>query len=194
MIVTADGSYLLGGYSNSDVGSEANRGELDYWVIRIDAQGNKLWDKTFGGSANDELQALVATPDGGYLLGGTSASSISGDKSKNNKGVLNEYGNWTSDYWIVKIDSLGNKLWDKTFGGNNDDNLTTLLPTTDGNYLLGGTSSSGISGDKSQPSQGEDYWVVKIDANGKKIWNKTLGEQIAIFWILLFLRLIMATY
>src|SRR4051812_13082469 len=69
------------------------------------------------------------------------------------------------------------KQWDKTFGGSNIDYLNSLQQTSDGGYILGGASSSGINGDKSQANHGgsnnidiEDYWVVKLDANGNKTW------------------------
>ncbi|WP_347158986.1 T9SS type A sorting domain-containing protein [Pontibacter chitinilyticus] len=188
IIKTADNGYLLGGYSSS--GKSGDKSEensprdealeswipnYDYWIIKIDAQGNKVWDKTFGGNRSDYLSSIVITPDGGYLLGGYSSSEISGDKSEASRGA--------NDYWVVKIDAQGNKVWDKTFGGDKDDNFTALLATSDGGYLLGGYSKSGSSSDKSQPNLGtcqgqyctRDYWVVKINNSGQKVWDKTFG-------------------
>ena len=78
-------------------------------------------------------------------------------------------------YWVVKIDTLGNKLWDKRFGGSDRDLGHSIL-TNDGNYILAGQSLSTSEGDKSGISRGGyDYWIVKIDENGSKIWDKTLG-------------------
>lgn len=192
MIATSDGGFLLGGSSNSGIGhdkTENPRGDHnpiygtggDFWLVKIDENGNKLWDKTYGGENVDELQSLVATADGGYLLGGTSMSGISGDKSTANKD--NNPNNPLGDYWVVRIDASGNKLWDKTFGGNNYDYLKTIMATADGGFLLGGTSRSGIGGDKTEIArdnavfdfQQGDYWLVKIDDNGNKVWDKTLG-------------------
>ena len=113
IVPSADGGYLLGGSSYSGLGadkSEASRGGGDYWVVKIDAAGNKLWDKTFGGTGVDDLRSIVTSADGGYLLGGSSYSGIGADKSEASRGIY--------DYWVVKIDAAGNKLWDKTFGGN----------------------------------------------------------------------------
>ena len=94
--------------------------------------------------------------DGGYLLGGFSDSGLGADKSEVSRG--------NRDYWVMKIDAVGNKLWDKTFGGSNDDYLISIAPSADGGYLLGGDSNSGIGADKSEASRsGYDYWVVKID-------------------------------
>ncbi|MEA5427362.1 T9SS type A sorting domain-containing protein [Arcicella lustrica] len=171
MLATADGGYVLLGISNSDISadkSEASRGTNDYWVIKVNANGTKVWDKTFGGNAQDTPKSIVATADGGFILGGQSLSGLSGDKTEASKG--------TYDYWIVKINANGSKVWDKTFGGDNEEYLSKILIITDGGYLLGGYSSSGISGNKSETSKGaSDYWIVKINANGSKVWDKTFG-------------------
>jgi hypothetical protein len=167
---TSDGGYLLGGYSNSNISgdkTENSRGGYDHWVVKIDASGNKQWDKTFGGNTDDVLNSLRQTADGGYVLGGYSLSGSSGDKSESSRGSY--------DYWILKINASGNKQWDKTFGGNNDDELYSLQQTTDG-YILGGYSRSNNSGDKTEDSKGGyDYWLVKIDAIGNKQWDKIFG-------------------
>ncbi|HYH55333.1 MAG TPA: hypothetical protein VD772_01900 [Anseongella sp.] len=171
---TTDGGYILGGYNNDDLLPSGDKthpglGLYDYWVVKIDAAGNKQWDKTVGGSADDRLKAVVQTPDGGYLLAGESQSGLSGHKTQPSKGYV--------DFWLVKLDANGNKLWDKAFGGNLADILTCMIATTDGGYLLGGYSNSTISGDKSKSDIGYyDYWVVKLDANYNKQWDKTLGS------------------
>jgi len=172
IVPASDGGYLLAGYSFIfDVSGDRtapNKGAEDYWVVKIDSQGNKLWDKAFGGGGVDRLSTAISIPGGGYLLGGTSFSGASGDKSQNNNGGF-------TDYWIVRIDNQGNKLWDKTLGGNSDDNLSSVTLTADG-FLVGGSSLSDISGDKSEDSNGSyDFWVVKIDNQGNKIWDKTIG-------------------
>ena len=171
VVSTSDGGYLLVGYSSSGAGgdkSQNSRGGTDYWAVKIDGNGNKVWDKTFGGTANDVAQSVVSTSDGGYLLVGYSQSVAGGDKSQGNQG---DY-----DYWAVKIDGNGNKIWDKTFGGPSYDYARSAVSTSDGGYLLIGNSQSVAGGDKSQNSQGSnDYWAVKIDGNGNKVWDKTFG-------------------
>ncbi len=168
---TSDGGYLLAGASESNISgdkSEDSRGSRDYWIVKLDANRQKQWDKTFGGDQFEILQNAVATADGGYLLVGWSQSGVSGDKSEASRG-----GN---DYWVVKIDADGNKVWDKTYGGSGTDQLNRVATTSDGGYLLGGFSSSNASGDKSENSKGSnDWWIVKIDVNGNKVWDKTLG-------------------
>ncbi len=127
-----------------------------------------MWDKRFGGNSGDSLFCFQQTFDGGYILGGSSTSGISGDKTQATWGG--------TDYWIVKIDSLGNKQWDKNFGGTNHDQLYSLVQTNEGGYILGGFSNSGIGGDKTQSVWGSyDYWIVKIDSLGNKQWDKDFG-------------------
>ncbi len=171
ILQTTDGGYLLGGYSRSGINgnkTQANWGLFDYWIVKTDSLGNKEWDKDFGGNNNDDLFALLQTSDGGYLLGGSSLSGISGDKSQATVGLM--------DFWIIKIDSSGNKLWDKAFGGTDTDILHTIQSIQGGFYFLGGISLSNAGGDKSQNSWGNyDFWLIKIDASGNKIWDKDFG-------------------
>ena len=171
MVSTSDGGYLLGGFSDSNSSgdkTENSRGNYDFWVVKINANGQKQWDKTFGGNNTDYLGMIIVTSDGGFVIGGNSTSNISGDKSENGQGAY--------DFWVVKINANGQKQWDKTLGGRSDDFLGGLCASSDGGYLLGGSSYSNNSGDKSESSRGNiDYWLVKIDKNGQKQWDKTYG-------------------
>ncbi len=171
VIRTADGGYLLGGYSASPLDgdkSQSSRGGIDMWIVKTDAAGNKLWDKRYGGPGDDYLSTLIATADGGYLLAGASFSGAGGDKSQSSQG--------SGDYWVVKISATGTKQWDKRFGGSAHDDVRAVLQLPTGEYLLAGHSASGLSGDKSQASQGgQDYWLVKISATGGKLWDKRFG-------------------
>ncbi len=173
VIKTKDGGYLAGGYSASGISgdkSEASKGGYDYWIVKIDKNGVKLWDKTYGGTGHDYLNRIIATHDGGYLLGGSSTSDSGGDKTENSRG--------SQDYWIVKITGTGEKEWDHTYGGSGLDDLRKVNQLTAGEYILAGTSNSPVSGDKSQSRQGgKDYWVLKIDATGTKIWDKRYGGR-----------------
>ena len=168
---TTDGGYILGGYSLSNISgdkTENSNGSSDYWIVKTDASGNIQWQNTIGGSSSEILNSIQQTTDGGYILGGISKSNISGDKSEN---CFGDY-----DYWIVKTDSSGNIQWQNTIEGNNFDYLTSIRQTTDGGYILGGYSSSNISGDKTENSNGlYDYWIVKTDATGNIQWQNTIG-------------------
>jgi hypothetical protein len=171
IVETADGGYLLGGHSESRASgdkSEAGNGKYDFWIVKINSTGVKQWDVTLGGNKEENFAKMVKTEDGGYVLGGTTRSNKVGDVSKPSLGA--------QDYWIIKIDANGNKLWDNRFGGNSTDVMNTLIQTSDGGFLLGGNSESNASFDKSENSKGSaDYWLVKTDANGEKQWDVTIG-------------------
>ncbi len=175
LLKTLDGGYLMSGNSLSQFyfeKSETNRGGLDYWIIKTDSLGNKLWDKTFGGSETEYLTCNILLPDSGYLIGGYSSSGVSGDKTQYNGSPLLP----TDDYWVIRIDKIGNKIWDKTFGGNKKDRLNSLLLLPDGNYLLGGYSISDGTGDMTNNSYGDnDFWLIKIDPSGNKLWDTNFG-------------------
>ena len=171
LLYTADGGFILGASSNSGVNGDktsANWGGYDYWIVKTDASGNRLWDKTYGGNAYDYLDALEQTSDGGYILAGLSLSDSNGLKTQPSQ------GNW--DYWIVKVDSLGNKQWDATFGGSGiEEDIGNVFETMGGGYLVTGTSQSPASGDKSENNLGTmQIWMVKMDALGNKQWDKTI--------------------
>jgi len=186
---TKDGGYMLGGSSSSspkeiqnnnsneqdtqenkfdlDIKTEKCRGNMDYWIIKLDSNGIIQWQKTYGGIYADVLRSMEQTNDGGYILGGYSNSPISGEKSEDNKGI--------GDYWIIKIDNLGKIEWQKTYGGNGDDQLNIIHQTYDGNYIAGGNSNSPdqLTTIGGTVSTGTDYWILKMDEKGDVIWTQT---------------------
>jgi hypothetical protein len=168
---TSDGGYIFGGPSSSAISgnkTSPNYGNYDYWVVKVDANGDKVWENSSGGSDHDELWCIQPTTDGGYILGGYSASGISGNKTAPNLGGI--------DYWIIRLNGAGNKLWEKTFGGTGDDYLYSIQPTTDGGYILGGSSASPVSGTKTNAGFGSsDWWIIKLDASGQELWQRTYG-------------------
>ncbi|GAA4450156.1 lipoprotein [Nibrella saemangeumensis] len=171
ILPTADGGFLLGGNSSSNVSgdkSENSRGGLDYWVIKIGANGAKQWDKTFGGNSTEYLRPIISTIDSGYLLVGCSFSNASGEKTENSKGKF--------DIWLVKIGPNGEKQWDKTYGGNEEEVACSVVATPDGGFLVGARSFSNASSDKLENNRGSfDWWVIKIGTNGTKQWDRTYG-------------------
>jgi len=169
--LAADGSgYYLSGYSDSGIvgmKSEPSFGGLDYWIVKISLTGELLWQKTMGGSASDYLTTAVATADGGCMVGGYSYSGNSGNKTGTLRGL--------SDYWVVKFSPSGIPEWQQTIGGSGLDELYAIVPSEDG-YLLAGTSSSPISGDKTADTHGYgDYWIVKLSLSGSLLWQRDLG-------------------
>src|SRR5439155_508025 len=103
---TADGGFILAGSSDSPASgnkTSPNINSEDYWVLRLDASGNKLWEQAFSGGDHDWLFNLRVTSDGGFILGGNSRAS--------------RFGAFSFDYWLVRLDAYGNKLWDGAYGG-----------------------------------------------------------------------------
>tara|TARA_R110002072_G_scaffold235697_1_gene393312 strand:+ start:25926 stop:27551 length:1626 start_codon:yes stop_codon:yes gene_type:complete len=180
VIETEDGGFLIGGSSSSNrifdaakqtvvenAKSENTRGNLDYWVLKVDAQGEIQWQRTLGGRYADILKTVVETPDGGYLLGGISNSPESGDKTDKNLGEF--------DFWIVKLDAEGETLWQRTMGGEADDHLVDITLTESKKILIAGYTNSGVSFDKEVSNRGTatDAWVILLDEQGGQLWQKT---------------------
>lgn len=173
ILALPDGGYLLGGNSQSNPAfekSDSSRGRSDYWLIRVDDEGNKIWDKTYGGSGSDALHSLALLPDGHILLVGQSDSPISFEKTDSSRGF--------NDIWIIKIDTLGNILWDKTYGGNEWDSFASLIQLEDGSVIIACSTQSEASGEKSDPPiDGIDYWLLRINPEGEILWDKTIGND-----------------
>lgn len=174
---TADYGFILAGSSLSTKSgnkTELNRGDFDYWIWKMKENGDLDWQKSFGGSGSDFLQSIKNTNDGGFILAGVSNSSI-----ENNKASLNDKKDSCrgyDDFWIIKLDAKGNEEWQRTIGGKGQEKLKSIIKTTDGGYLLAGSSSSNKSNEKTENSFGSmDYWVVKLDRKGEIEWQKTYG-------------------
>lgn len=171
---TSDGGYILGGYSTSNISgdkTEDSNGQIDLWFVKIDGTGNIVWQNTIGGSGDDWLLSVKQTSDGGYIVGASSDSNISGDKTENSRGGL--------DYWILKLDGNGDIVWQKTYGGNQPEFDDRVTQTADGGYFVGGYSDSGATGDKTEPSNGQrDYWALKLDSTGNIVWQNGIGGNL----------------
>jgi len=179
--LTADGGFILAGISNSKKGldkQEDAKGNDDFWIIKLDAKGNGLWQKTIGGSGQEKLHSVILTSDGGYLLGGSSASykTITSSDGKTDLYGKSEDTRGNLDYWLVKLKNDGTIEWQKTFGGKYADELKSVTVLENGNYLVGGTSNSPVSGDKTEDNLGlNDYWLIQLDKTGNLVWQKTIG-------------------
>ena len=120
------------------------------------------------GGNSTEQEGSVTILNNKIYLASVSVSPISGLKTENSKGGL--------DYWIIKLDSAGNIIWDKTIGGNQGDTPKDITIINGNKILISGSSSSGISGDKNEACRANlDYWVYCIDTNANYIWQKTIG-------------------
>jgi tetratricopeptide (TPR) repeat protein len=159
---TSDGGYIIAGDTVVSYGSnwtvpyipDVSASWQDAWLIKTDSAGNKLWDKTFGGSENDRAFSVQQTSDGGYIVTGSTES----------------YGAGESDAWLIKTDANGNKVWDRTFGGSLSDRASSVQHTSDGGYIVTGSTESYGAGES-------DAWLIKTDANGNKVWDRTFGRS-----------------
>ncbi|MDR2352367.1 MAG: T9SS C-terminal target domain-containing protein [Deltaproteobacteria bacterium] len=163
--ITSDGGYIIAGVSSSNDGDvTGNHGDDDYWIVKLDPDGNIEWQKSLGGSGKDYARSIRITSDGGYIIAGAS-SSKDGDVTEN-------HGD--NDYWIVKLDPEGNIIWQKSLGGSGEDSANSIHITSDDGYIIAGTSNSN-DGDVTENHGNNDYWIVKIDSLGTIQWQKSLG-------------------
>jgi len=164
---TLDGGYIVAGNTLSHDGDvTGNKISLDYWVIKLDNNGNIVWEKTYGGTKNEYLYSLQVTPDGGYIAAGFTESN-DGDVTSNHGG---------RDIWIVKLNVAGTIQWQKSFGGSNDEEAFSVQPSSDGGYIVAGYTLSN-DGDINFNHGGKDIWVIKLSSNGSLQWEKSVGSS-----------------
>ena len=154
---TIDGGYILAGMEKRTIvpgQTESKGGEEHACVWKLDANGNLLWDKKFGGSRHDRFRGIRQISDGAYVVAGTTTSKGAG----------------AGDVRIMKLDPKGNIIWDKVYGGKGNDWAFSLALTSDDGYAVTGYTTSKGAGSM-------DIWVLKLDANGNLLWDKTFGGK-----------------
>lgn len=149
IIQTSDKGYAIAGFTNS-----AGSGGYDMYLIKTDSVGNLEWDRTFGGSDWDFADALVQTPDGGYLIAGSTQS----------------FGNGGKDIYIIKTDTNGVQMWDKIIGGSKRDLARDLLVMHDGNFLVVGETTA-------DTTDSSDLYLAQLSPTGTVLWTETYGNS-----------------
>ncbi|MFH1009999.1 MAG: T9SS type A sorting domain-containing protein [bacterium] len=144
---TSDGGYILAGKSDS-FGSDV----WDIWLLKTDSNGDSIWNRVFGSDGNDECYSAQQTSDGGYVLAG----------------AIYSFEFESFDSWLIKTDADGNCLWNRTYGGIDGESCNSVQQTSDGGYILAGTTSSFGAGWR-------DFWLLKTDADGDSLWSRTFG-------------------
>src|SRR3989338_7756455 len=150
---TSDGGYVVAGETSS-----FGAGRPDFWVLKLRHYGTVEWQKTYGGTDQDEAHSIQQTSDGGYIVAGSTWS----------------FGAGGEDIWVLKLKADGTVEWQKTYGGGNWDGAYSVHETSDGGYIVAGrrTMSLGAGGEKIP-----DIWVLKLRPNGTVDWQKTYGKE-----------------
>ena len=162
----ADSSVILTGYGSSHF-TNYHSGGSDIEVGKFDKSGNLLWTKCYGGSGLENAVKFLSDGLNFFILGITTSSD--GDVTTSLGGV---------DVWIVKVDSAGNKIWDRSYGGSDWDNVNGATRTSDGGIAFIGWSHSNDGVFVTSTHGGEDIWAAKIDSMGNLEWGKSIGGSL----------------
>jgi len=171
VINTQDGGYAILGFTQSNDGDITDKPNesFDYWVMKFTANDVLQWSKTYGGSLDDRGNEIIQTQDGGFLVVGES-------KSSDEDASLNA-GSY--DFWVVKLNSSGIIVWEKSLGYAGQDKANAVIQTSDNGYLITGvldvTASGGAGNSKAISHAGGDYWAIKLNENGTTQWTKYFG-------------------
>jgi len=147
-------------------GHHGTSSTTDGWIVKLSSSGTVQWEKSIGGSGNDEFDRVIRTADDGYICVGFTTST-DGDVSGNHGG---------EDVWVVKLDAYGNIQWQKCLGGTATDYGSDIVQTVDGKYTLIGTVYS-TDGDVTGNHGGYDGWVVRLDGAGNLLWQSCYGSS-----------------
>ncbi len=144
---TSDNGYIVAGDTLS-----FGKGQSDIWVLKLSPDGGVFWQKTFGGVGNDHTKSIKQTSDGGYVVAGYTES----------------FGAGSFDIWVLKLSPVGEVLWQKTYGGSNNEGTFSIIETSDKGYAVAGYTESFGKGQS-------DAWVFKLNPDGEVLWQKTYG-------------------
>ncbi len=160
-----DGNYLLAGNTLSDDMDISNPlGLTDAWLVKASANGNLLWSKNFGGTSSDYFNDVTQASDGSIWAVGRSFSSD----------VDAPFNRGSTDLFVVRLNSNGDKIWSNTYGGQFLDEGNAIIETADGNMVIANVSSSN-DGDILDGQGVNDAWIIKMDPNGNILWSKNFG-------------------
>ncbi|WP_317169717.1 hypothetical protein [Hanstruepera ponticola] len=172
IIQTQDGGYAILGYSTSnDLDVTDNAGAQDYWISKLDTNGNITWQKSFGYTGSDIGFTLIQTNDSGYFITGVLDVTASGGEGNTRVSGMRHAG---GDYWAIKLDASGNREWSKYYGGGFTDTPYDAIQTADNGYIIVGSSDSNDV-DIQNNIGTYDFWVIKISETGTLIWERSYG-------------------
>ena len=151
---TSDSGYIVAGFTSC-----FGAGGKDFWVLKLNSDGLIAWQKTYGGTSDEIANSIVQTIDGGYILTGWTMSFSDVDISKR-----------MPDFWVLKLNSDGSVVWQKTYGGAGQEFVRTILQTKDDCYLVSGLTTSFGAGNG-------DMWLIKLNSDGTIRWQKAYGGK-----------------
>lgn len=154
MVQTPDGGFAIAGWTNS-----FGAGGFDFYVVRLDANGNLLWTKTIGGSSGDQGWEIINTADGGFAIAGQTTS----------------FGGSPNDFYVVKLDGSGNLQWDKRIGNNTADIAYSIVQSPDGGYAVCGSTYNWTG---SGATSSLDYLIIKLDGTGNLVWSRWIQDPL----------------
>ncbi|MBW1780833.1 MAG: hypothetical protein JRL30_08830 [Deltaproteobacteria bacterium] len=146
---TTDGGYIVAGITDA-----LGDGNKDVYLLKTDPDGNEVWSKSYGGDGSDEGRSVCQATDGGYVIAG----------------LTDSFGDRNEEVYLLKTDAEGNLVWGKTFGGEGRDRGESVRLTSDGGYILVGTTWPG-------DATYSDVYLLKTDLDGRELWHKTFGQQ-----------------
>ncbi|WP_412850604.1 T9SS type A sorting domain-containing protein [Chryseobacterium sp. PMSZPI] len=168
---TIDGQYLITGSSiqagsrKPEAGSATGQNNgYDFHLVKLNQQGEQVWEKYFSGQNHDYLSATVTTQDGGFLLAGSSYSGKELDKKEDSKGG--------SDIWLIRINEFGDELWQKTLGTSADEEARAVIQTTDQGFFVAGNVQNSPKGYGSK-----DVLIIRLDKDGKELSQLIFGGK-----------------
>ena len=175
---TSDGGFILSGFTASMDGDVSeNAGFHDYWIVKINSNGDIQWEKSWGFKGQDQAFKVIETAEGGYFAIGFLDVGLSNgegndfaDPDNADRNSLHSLG----DYWAIKMDANGNKIWRRYFGGSHVDQGKDVIQTPDGGFMIIGISESSDF-DITNAHGANDFWAIKIDAEGNKMWQNSYG-------------------
>ena len=148
-------------------------GGRDVWIVKLDGTGMIEWNRTFGGTGDEQVQSapIKSFPNGDFIFATSTNSPADGNITEARLG--------DTDYWVVRMDSLGQVIWDKRVGGSANEVVSDMAIRQDGTIIVTGYSTSGISGNKTDINYGSwDIWTVALDPDdGDLLWDLTIGSN-----------------
>ncbi|MEA3496054.1 MAG: immunoglobulin domain-containing protein, partial [Bacteroidota bacterium] len=167
ILVKGNYIYCVGRTTSSNGDIDTNYGYNDIVIVKLDTNGNMIWTKTYGGNLFDEASSICSSEDDLVITGYTSSNNSFIDNSKG-----------SNDAFIIKIDTGGNILWKKRYGGSSNDGGHSILQTNDNGFLVSGYSNSNDH-DVGNNNGNSDVWVFKVNNNGEIIWEINLGGSLS---------------